>query len=408
MVHYQVQALVYTMNIFLIVLVLLFHFRPFYASEFSNEDNSKPEYSDTSSDDLSVTSQESFEIITHSDGLRSSLKGNRTGLSPKGIRFDPILGEYVKPLPFPFTFGDEEECEVKFWDSIVSGSHDEALEIYRSGFNPINSKLAFSTMRTLVSDPNTDTNTFKLLHSLNPLLFCNSFTDSGNIYLGAHQNTIDFIIDTFPKRLTMLKLIFIAYCARQSINLPDKVFTKSKLKVTGCYCIIANRMNPRPDVLVKLYSLSPKFNVLISNGETVLTQALKDDNSFVIDLLLARSDAIDILSYKNSSHEYAINVAKRIEQSKAVFDYFDLESFPLTRKLISIINNFYSGLTSVSKEDARKIIDSFDRIKKLANGDSVILSLLRQSVDLIYFSLFEGPDYLEEPLEKFRQSLQDI
>jgi hypothetical protein len=135
---------------------------------------------------------------------------------------------------------------------------------------------------------------------------------------------------------------------------------------------------------------------------------LKDDNSFVIDLLLARSDAIDILSYKNSSHEYAIDVAKRIEQSKAVFDYFDLESFPLTRKLISIINIFYSGLTSVSKEDARKIIDSFDRIKRLANGDYVILSLLRQSVDLIYFSLFEGPDYLEEPLEKFRQSLQDI
>lgn len=334
-----------------------------------------------SEEQTSPASTADLSIFDASTDIRSCLKGTR--VLPDhitGITFTPILGEYEKVAPASFSKA-EPTLERRFWDSVFSEDHTEAIAIVKSGYYPPNSEFAFKRMSTIVSHPRVSAHTLLFLTTRVPTLFNNSYgPNNQNIFNVATQNVIDFMTDNCSYNRKLMRMVFLAYIQNPELSMKDSVFEKhpEDHRIVEWRIRTALHFNARPEVLRKVHLLPRNLAFFMrGTGETPLTQAIKAKNLLTLDFLLRRNDACQNIFFPNNSGEFPLHLAHQADtaDSQAASSVSDPQALPITRRLVSVISSFYQLIASDLAANESVFATFLTKFRTTYNGNLSVIAL---------------------------------
>lgn len=153
--------------------------------------------------------------------------------------------------------------------------------------------------------------------------------ESANPFLQASQEQIYYFCAEHGNDLVLMESILKA-CSSNNLNIPDAFFKVSDPRIALSHINFVKKV--APELLDKCHSLPDNLESRFNDGETVLTDALKQNNLKAVSVILQRSDASKLVNLRNGRRELPISLIKNIKLDLKLKE-------KLLRKFLNVAND---------------------------------------------------------------------
>ena len=251
---------------------------------------------------LSVFYQVNCSIEGVTDGLSNSDSDNLSFTSIEAVTKcvqmkRPRLWNFEEEIHKIYAISD-------FWKNIFEGNLEMAESLrFRNNLRILPSDgQTHENVLNLLADPKTSLITLNYLYQNFPQIF--NFPYFQNVFITSRQEVLDNFYENYSGDSNLMKRLLEACCFNQFLTLPDEFFAVEDPVLAIENIELVKRINSdsfNTKLLRKCYEKPESLLERFKNGETVLTDALKQSNSYeIISWILARSDAEILVSTRNS------------------------------------------------------------------------------------------------------------
>ena len=378
-----------------VLILLLFTFDCICSSSTSNETKLNIEITDPVSNSENLTfvidsvprsarKRSAEEVVTDLESCTTvfgCLKGTRN--RPKThVTFEQSI---MDATTFDISEEDPSVEEKKYITALYNGKLALANNLRKQGLVLSDSNTVFSGVNGCLKTSFLAKNLIEHLFKNQPQVFTQKYACSHNVFHGATQINLDYIIDTHPRAHGVIVNIFKEAIRNRGLKLKAAFYERTRTNRIWEMINLAEE-GGRADLAFYCYTIPRTLDGYNENGETFFTEAVKNMDTARMNNLVQRRDAANFMLSKNTEDVNAIDAAVDLHDQGLDPEYFIL------RELFQVIPNSFRNCSLMTDIEG-VLINFVDHCREADDNEIIVLALeeiLKASIEYAQLNPIDG------------------